>query len=124
MNQEIEYLWKDMIRIFSTFAKNMGKNLSNKYGQKLLDSVKKSIINAIKTAPKRAIWKTAEATGDLIGNKIADEITRVSKRSTKEWQNNETEENVEWATPKKRYISPEERQQIIDELRLVPKKDV
>ena len=102
----------------------MGKNLSNKYGQKLLDSVKKSIINAIKTAPKRAIWKTAEATGDLIGNKIADEITRVSKRSTKEWQNNETEENVEWATPKKRYISPEERQQIIDELRLVPKKDV
>ena len=24
---------------------------------------------------------------------------------------------------KKRYISPEERQQIIDELRLVPKKD-
>ena len=28
------------------------------------------------------------------------------------------------ATPKKRDISPEERQQIIDELKLVPKKDV
>ena len=27
---------------FLSFAKNMGKNLSNKYGQKLLDSAKKS----------------------------------------------------------------------------------
>ena len=46
------------------------------------------------------------------------------KKSTKELQRNETELDVERATPKKRYISPEERQQIIDELRLVPKKDV
>ena len=60
----------------------------------------------------------------MIGNKIADEITSVSKKSTKELQNNETEVDVERATPKKRYISPEERQQIIEELRLVPKKDV
>ena len=41
------------------------------------------------------------------------------KKSAKASQNNETEEDVEIATPKKRYISPEERQQIIDELRLV-----
>ena len=45
------------------------------------------------------------------------------KKPTKELPNNETEEDVEKATHKKRYISPEERQQIIDELRLVPKKD-
>ena len=32
---------------------------------------------------------------------------------------NETELDVERATTKKRYISPEERQQIIDELRLL-----
>ena len=32
---------------------------------------------------------------------------------------NETEVDVERTTPKKRYISPEERQQIIDESRLV-----
>ena len=31
--------------------------------------------------------------------------------------------DVELTTHKKRYISPEERQQIINELRLVPKKD-
>ena len=46
------------------------------------------------------------------------------KKPTKELPNNETEEDVEKATHKKRYISPEERQQIIDELRIVPKKYV
>ena len=107
---------------FLSFAKNMGKNLSNKYGQKLLDSAKKSTTDAIKTASERAIQKTAEATGDLTGNKIADKITSVSKKSTKELPNDETEVDVERATPMKRYISPEERQQIIDELRFVPKK--
>ena len=35
---------------FLSFAENMGKSLSNKYGQKLLDSVKKSTTDAIKTA--------------------------------------------------------------------------
>ena len=76
------------------------------------------------TASKRAIQKTVEATGDLIGNEIVDIITSVSKKYTKELRNGETEEDVERVTPKKRYMSPEERQQIIDELRLVPKKDV
>ena len=56
---------------FLSFAKNKGKRFSNKYGQKLLDSAKISTTDAIKTASKRAIQKTAEATGDLIGNKIA-----------------------------------------------------
>ena len=97
----------------------MGKNLSNKYSQKLLNSAKKSTADAIKTASKWEIQNTAEATGDLIGNKIADKITSVSKKFTKELPNDETEVDVERATPKKRYISPEERQQVIDELRLV-----
>ena len=62
----------------------------------------------------------------MIVNKIANKITSVSKKkSTKELPNNdETEEDVEITTHKKKYISPEERQQIIDEIRLVPKKDV
>ena len=110
---------------FLSFAKNMGKSLSNKYGQKLLDSAKKSTTDAIKTASKRAIQKTAEATGDLIGNKSADKITSVSKKSAEELTNNKTEEeDVEIATPIKTYISPEERQKNIDELRLVRKKYV
>ena len=49
---------------FLSFAKNMGKNLSNRYGQRLLDSAKKSTTDAIKTASKRAIKKTAEKTRD------------------------------------------------------------
>ena len=108
---------------FLSFAKNVGKSLSNKYGQKLLDSAKKSTTDAIKTASKRAIQKTAEATGDLIGNKIADKIASLSKKtSAKELHNNyEIKEDVEITTPEKRYLSPEQRQQIIDELRLVPK---
>ena len=104
----------------------MGKTLSNKYGQKLLDSTKQSTTDAIKTASKREIQKGAEATGGLIGNKIADKITSFSKRkSTQELNNNdEAEEDKEITTHKKRYISQEERQQIIDELRLVPKTNV
>ena len=60
----------------------------------------------------------------MIGNKISDKIAKVSRTST---QNNlETvtneEENVGLTyreTPTKRYISPEERQKIIDDLRLI-----
>ena len=108
---------------FLSFAKNMGKSLSNKYGQKLLDSAKKSTTDAIKTASKKKFQKTAETTGDLTGNKIADKITSISKKPVKELPNNDEreKENVEITTHKKIYVSPEERQQIIDELRLVPK---
>ena len=118
---------------FLSFAKNMGKSLSNEYGQKLLDSAKTSTTDAIKTASKRAIQKT-EATGDLIDNKIADKITSVSKKPTMELHskelpfnndnnNNNISEDLEITADKKRYISPEDGQQIIDELRAIPKKD-
>ena len=100
----------------------MGKSLSNKYSHKLLDSAKHSTADAIKTASKRAIQKTAVATGDLIGNKIADKITSVSKKPNNN-NNNNNIENVKLTDNKKRYISPEEKQQIINELRLIPKKD-
>ena len=106
-----------------SFAKNMGKILSNKYGQKLLDSAKKSATDAIKTASKRAIQKTAEATGDLIDNNIADKITSVLKKPSNNSNNNNDNEDAEITAHKKRDISPEKRQQIINELRLVPKKD-
>ena len=101
---------------FLSFAKSIGKNLSGRYGQKPLDSAKRSTADAIKTAWKRAIQKTAEATGDLIGNKIANKIASVSKKYKKP-QNNK--KNDESELPKQRYISPQKRQLIIDELRLV-----
>ena len=59
----------------------------------------------------------------MIGNKIADKITSVlKKKSAKKLPNDETEEDAEITTHTKRYISPEERRQTIDKLRLVPKK--
>ena len=59
----------------------------------------------------------------MSGNTIADKITIVSKKSAKDLQKNETEEeDVKRATHKKRYISPEERQQIIDQLKLVAER--
>ena len=51
---------------FMSFAGSM----SNKYGKKIVDTARKSATDAIKTASKRAIQKTAEATGDLVGNKM------------------------------------------------------
>ena len=100
---------------FMPFARSM----RNKYEKKqLVDTAKKSATDAIKTASKRAIQKTAEATGDLVGNKIADKITRVSEKSTKKLPT--IDEDVELTTHK-RYISKEERQKIINELRLIPK---
>ena len=68
---------------FLSFAKNAGKSLSTKYGQKLIDSAKKSTTDAIKQASKKVIQKTAKATGDLTGNKIADKIASVSKKKPK-----------------------------------------
>ena len=109
---------------FLSFAKNVGKGLSNKYGQNFLDSAKKSTTDVIKTASKKVIQKTAEATGDLIGNKIADKITSVSMELHSKKSNNNNinnisnndnnNEDVELTTYKKRYISLEERQQIIN----------
>ena len=55
------------------------------------------------TASKRVVQKASEATGDLIGNKITDKITSISKPKEK---------------PKEIYIPPEKIQQIIDDLRL------
>ena len=101
--------------------------MSNKYSQKPLGSAKKARTDAIKTDPKRAIQKSAEATGNLIGNKISDKITNISK-SPKEFYSKElnskelhskTNEN-EIELPKEIHISPKKnKQQTIDELRLV-----
>ena len=55
---------------FLSFARKVG----NKYGKKLMDTATKTGIDAA---------KTAETTGDLIGNKIADKITSASTTKIK-----------------------------------------
>ena len=49
-------------------GKNITKNFRGKYSQKVLDYAKKVATDALKTSSKRAIQKTAEEIGDLIGN--------------------------------------------------------
>ena len=107
---------------FLSFARNRGthatkvaKNLNNKYGQKVVDTAKKSTTDALKIASKRAIQKTAEASGDLVGNFIANKITSILKKTASEPHSNAVSNEI----PKERYISPQERQKIIDELRLI-----
>ena len=56
-------------------GKNISKSLSGKHGQKPLDHNNQSATDALKTVSKRAILIKAEATGDMIGNKIANRIT-------------------------------------------------
>ena len=92
-----------------SFARNTSKNLSNKYSQTFIDTANKSTTDAIKTTSRRAIQKTAEATGDLTGNKKAS----ISKSP----QNNKA--NIEMEIAKERYIFPEKRKRIIDEFKLV-----
>ena len=102
-------------RSMGTHATKVAKNLKNRYGQKLVDTAKKSATDALKIAGKRATQKTAEASGDLLGNFIADKITGISKKSASEPHSKAASNEI----PKERYISPQERQKIIDELRLV-----
>ena len=52
---------------------------NDKYGKKLIDTSRKTWIDAAKTASKRVVQRTTEATEHLIGNKIADKITSIGK---------------------------------------------
>ena len=65
---------------------SFGRKFGDKYGKKLMDTETKTGIDAAKSASKRLVQKTAEATGDLIENEIAHKITTIgkSKEKTKE----------------------------------------
>ena len=59
---------------------NAAKKIGDKYGKKIMDTAKKrAAINFSKTVDKKILTKSAEGTGDLIGNKIADKITSLGK---------------------------------------------
>ena len=85
------------------------RKLGNKYGKTLMDTGTKTGLDPVKTTSKRVVQKTAEATRDLIGNKIADKITLGGKTKCKEGEAKKRQEI---------YILPEKRQQIIDDVRL------
>ena len=66
------------------YRKYVARKLGDKYCKKLMGTATKTGIDAAKTASKRVVQKNPEATGDLIGNKIAHKITSLGKTKCKE----------------------------------------
>ena len=112
---------------FMSFARNIG----NKYGKKLFDksidvgkSMKKKYVKKIlddslnagkdfaKMAGRKMLTERVEATGDLIGNKIADRITKSARNKEQKEDDRTMEETQEIIIP------PEKREQIIKDLKL------
>ena len=79
-----------------------------------MDNALKTSKDFAKTASKRVLKKTSEATGDLIGNKIAGRITSIGQPKNKKEKDemNAKEETEEISIP------PEKRKQIINDLKL------
>ena len=65
---------------FLSFARKFG----DKCGKKLMNTATKKGIDVAKTVSKRVVQETAEATRDLIENKIADKITSVCTSNDKQ----------------------------------------
>ena len=59
---------------------NAAKKFEDKYGKNLMDTAKKQGTNFAKIAGRKIVKKTAEATGDKVGNLIADKITSLGNK--------------------------------------------
>ena len=109
-----------------SFAKNIGnkygrkifgksidvsKSMKKKNGKKILDN-SLSAGKDFKIAGKKVLTKSAETTGDLIGNKIADKITKSTRNKDQKEDDRIMEETKELIIP------PEKREQIIKDLKL------
>ena len=105
---------------FTSFARNIGnkygkkifdvgKSMKKEYGKKILDNSLSAGKDFAKIAGKKVLTKSAEATGDLIGNKIADRITRNKEQKEDDRIMEDTQEIM---------IPPEKREQIIRDVKL------
>ena len=108
---------------FMSFARNIGikygkkifdvsKSIKNKYGKKILDNSLSAGKDFAEIAGKKVLIKSAKATGDLIGNKIADRITKSARNKEQKEDDRIMEETQEIIIP------PEKREQIIRNLKL------
>ena len=104
---------------FLSFARNFG----DKYGKKLTDTAIKTGKDFAAIAGKKIVHKSAEATGDLIGNKIADKISSMGRSkklgsAVKPRRKKEKDETNIMEETQEIYIPPEKRKQIIKDLKL------
>ena len=107
---------------FMSFAKNIGNkysrkivlviDVSNKYGRKILDKSMDAIKDFAKIAGKKVLHKSAEASGEMIGNKVADRITKSSRNKAQIENDRIMKETQET------YIPSEKREKIIRDLKL------
>ena len=108
---------------FMSFARNIGnkygkkifdvgKSMKKKYGKKILDNSLSAGKDFTKIVGKKVLTKSAEATGDLIGNKIADKITKSARNKEQKEDDRIMEETQEIIIP------PEKGEQIIRDLKL------
>ena len=89
---------------------DFGKSMKTKYGKKILDNSLSAGKEFAKIVGKKVLNKSAEATGDLIGNKIADRITKSARNKEQKEDDRIMEETQEIIIP------PEKREQIIRDL--------
>ena len=90
---------------------HVGKSMKNKYGKEILDNSLSAGKDFSKIAGKKVLTKSAKATGDLIGNKIADKITKSARNNEQKGNDRIMEETQEIIIP------PEKREQIIRDLK-------
>ena len=86
--------------------------MKKKYGKKILDNSLSAGKDFAKIAGKKVLTQNAKATGDLIGNKVADRITKSSRNKDQKEGDRIMEETQELIIP------PEKREQIIRDLKL------
>ena len=80
---------------FMSFA----KNIRNKYGKKIFDNSISAGKDFAKIAGKKVLTESAEATGDLIGNKTADRIIRSTRNKDQKEDDRIMEETQELIIP-------------------------
>ena len=91
---------------------DVGKSMKNKYGKKILDNSLSAGKDVAKIAGKKVLTKRTEAAGYLIGNKIADRITKSARNKAQKEDDRIMEETQEIIIP------PEKRDQIVKDLKL------
>ena len=87
---------------------SFARNLLSKYGKQLLDTARKTKLDALKTASVKVVHKASEATGEFTGNKIAEKIVKAKPVPDTNFRDFE-----------KLIIPPEKIEEILNELRKV-----
>ena len=131
-----EILVVNMVKKLMNTAIKTGTNFDSTYGKKLRDTAIKTGKDFATIADKKIVHKSAEATGDLIGSKIADKITSMGRSkelrskelgsavdssvdpAVKPRSKKEKDETNIMEETQEIYIPPEKRKQIIKDLKL------